>query len=117
MAAIVLLPEPDTPMTTRTLMSFEVVSEFISSLRRGSLDHKPDKIAVRIGTMRRQIFAGKHTFENRAFIGAVDQEQHFTRRSQRRESQRHTRHEWLHSRFRNAENPAVFFFKRGRVRK
>src|SRR5438105_8819194 len=117
MAAIVLLPEPDTPMTTSTLMSLEVVPEFISSLRRGSLDHEPDEIAVRIGTMRRQIFAGKHTFENRAFIGAVDQKQHFTRGSQCRESQRDTRHEWLHSGFRNAKNPAVFFFERGRVRK
>src|SRR5437868_8333753 len=107
MAAIVLLPEPDTPMTTSTLGSLEVAAEFISFLRRGGLDREPDEFAVRISTMRRQIFAGKHTFENRAFIGAIGQKQHFTRGSECRESQCDTRHEWLHPRFRNAEHPAV----------
>src|SRR5690348_6632685 len=102
MAAIVLLPEPDAPITTSTLTSREAVPASISDLRRGGADHKPDKITVRISAVRRQIlagniFAGKDPLENRALVCAVNQEQHFMGRGERRKSQRHARHIGLHS--------------------
>src|SRR5271169_5262749 len=105
--AMVLLPEPETPITTMMVVSLVALPASMSLLRRGGADDEPDQVALAIGASRRQILAAKHAAQDRALFRAVDEEQHFTARRQRRKCQRDARRERFHAGFGDAERPAL----------
>src|SRR5580704_14028977 len=99
-------------MTTRTQGTSEGTSA-IMPLRRDGAVEQPDQITLGMGARGRQILAGKYPAQNVALAGAVDDEQHFARRRQRRKGQRHAGYEWLPTGLGNADHPALLLVERG----
>src|SRR5262245_32116791 len=92
-AAIVLLPEPETPVTTTTEGSSSGAADCIGVLQPSGAVDKPHQIALRARPARRQVLAGKHTQKDIALVFAGDEEQHFPGRRQGGEGKRDTRDE------------------------
>src|SRR5262249_13983016 len=69
-AAIVLLPEPETPVTTTTEGSSSGAADCIGVLQPSGAVDKPHQIALRARPARRQVLAGKHTQKDIALVFA-----------------------------------------------
>src|SRR6266700_1856327 len=95
MAAIVLLTELDTPITTMMDVGSAPVSGDIAMLRRSVAIHEPDDLAVAIGTRGGQICSGERARQDFPFVVTADQEEHFAGRCQRRKRQGYARNERL----------------------
>src|SRR6266446_3611132 len=110
MEAIVVLPQPETPITTTTAGARDSAAT-LSLRRRGAVD-EPHKVAVRPRACGRQSFPGKHPSNNLALLGSAHDEQHFARRRERRESQRDPGHKWFHAGLLDPDHPVLAFVKR-----
>src|SRR6266700_19724 len=110
-AAIVLLPELDTPITTMMDVGSAPVSGDMTMLRGSVAIHEPDDLAVAIGTRGGQIFSGEHARQDFPLVVAADEEKHFAARCQRRKRQGHARNERLEARFVNPCDPTLLFLK------
>src|ERR1700681_4014387 len=113
---MVLLPEPDTPITT-SAHGISPVLLPTKILRKRSRIHEPDRLADGTGAVRRQVLVPKHTGPDRALVRASDLEQHFAAGAQRRQGQRHPRHERRDMRLRHANHPALGLFEGWIIRK
>src|SRR5579883_704181 len=111
MPAIVLLPLPETPITTMTAIFSLASAAFILVLRRGGAVDQPDQLAITAGASRRKFLAGKDARENVALLGAFDQKQHFAARCEGGKGQGDARHIGLHAGFGYADNPAGVFIE------
>src|SRR5262249_60324158 len=103
MEAIVVLPLPETPITTRTEGNRGSAATTLLR-RRGAVD-EPDQRAIRPGARGGQIFACKHAGKNFALFGPAHNEQHLARRGERGEGQGHWRAILLQVRFFVAARP------------
>src|SRR6266851_3332638 len=91
---MVLLPEPDTPITT-SAQGLSPVSSLTEILRQRSLIRQPNRLAGGSHTVGGQVLAVQHARQDRTLIGARHLEQHLAAGVERRQGQRHPRHEWL----------------------
>src|ERR1700730_9246202 len=91
---MVLLPEPDTPITT-SAHGVRLMSLSTKILRKRSLIHEPDRLAQGMRAVRRQVLAREHARQDRALVRAGDLEQHFAAGVERRQGQRVPLHELL----------------------
>src|SRR6266446_8243708 len=73
---MVLLPEPDTPITT-SAHGVRPMSLSTKILRKRCRIHEPNRLAHGMRTVRGQVLAIKHARQDRALVRAGDQEQHF----------------------------------------
>src|SRR5882672_3598790 len=103
---MVLLPEPDTPITT-SAQGIRLMLLSTKILRKRCLVDKPDRLAHRLRAVRRQVLALQHPRQDRALVRAGDLEQHFTAGVERRQGQRDPRHEWCDMRRRHADHPTL----------
>src|SRR6476469_2257806 len=103
---MVLLPEPDTPITT-SAHGVRLMSLSTKILRKRSLVHEPDRLAHGMRAVRRQVLAREHARQDRALVRAGDLEQHFAAGVERRQGQPDPPHEWLDMRMCNADHPAL----------
>src|SRR6195952_1963067 len=99
---MVLLPEPETPITT----SAQGVSLATKALRKRGLIDQPDRLADRADTARRQVLACEHARQDRALAGARDLKQHFAAGGERGQSEADARDERLDIGARHADAPA-----------
>src|SRR4051812_29376682 len=105
---MVLLPEPDTPMTisahggSRTLSATKI-------LRQGGAVGEPYGLALRIRTARRQIITRQHARQYRPLGWTADLKQHFPAGGEGRKRQGHPRHERFDIRLRHTDHPTVDF--------
>src|ERR1700682_2630065 len=76
LSAMVLLPEPDTPITT-SAQGILPVSSPTKILRQRRLIDQPDGRAGGARAVRREILPLEHARQDRALVGARGLEQHF----------------------------------------
>src|SRR5262249_37451294 len=112
-AAIVLLPAPETPMTTIAHGSSSSASGAIVVLRCSFTIHQPNKVALGIGACSRQVRPCEQTAEDASFYHPVDEEKHFARRCQRRKRQGHTWNERFEAGFVDTDDPALLILELG----
>src|SRR5471030_609765 len=98
---MVLLPEPDTPITI-SAQSISADSSSTKSLRQRRLVDQPNRLAERAYAARGQVLAFKHAGQDRALVRARHLEQHFATGSERRKCQGHPGHERLDMRLGHA---------------
>src|ERR1700680_3282685 len=103
---MVLLPEPDTPITT-SAHGVRLMSLSTKILRKRSLIHEPDRLSHGMRAVRRQVLAREHARQDRALVRAGDLEQHFAAGVERRQGQRDPRYERLDIGLRHADHPAL----------
>src|SRR3974390_470679 len=103
---MVLLPEPDTPIT----MSAQGILSVLSStkiLRKRRPVREPDSLADGARLVRGQVLAIEQARQDRALLEARHLEQHFPAGAERREGQRDPRHERFDMRLGHADHPAL----------
>src|SRR3981189_569966 len=83
-SAMVVLPEPDTPITTRA-HGILPVSAATKILRQRSLIHQPNGLAGGTRAAGRQVLAIQHARQDRALLRSHDREQHFAAGGERRQ--------------------------------
>src|SRR6267378_212351 len=105
LSAMVLLPEPDTPITIKA-HGAALISSLTKILRKRGPIHQPDRLAYRMRAARGQVLAIQHARQNRAFFRARNLEQHFAAAVERRQGQRYPRYKRLDIRLGNADHPA-----------
>ena len=76
---MVLLPEPETPMTTTTDGSSSGVADCIGVLQPGGAVDKPHQVALCARPGGRKVLTGKNTHEDVVLVFAGDEEQHVAR--------------------------------------
>src|SRR5437879_10261811 len=108
-SAIVLLPEPETPITT----SAKGVSLPTKILRKRRLVDQPDRLAGAACAAGRQVLACEQARQDRALAGARDLEQHFAARGERGRGEGNAGYERLDIGARHADDPARGLLKRG----
>src|SRR5258708_5236599 len=113
---MVLLPEPDTPITT-SAHGMSLVSSLTKILRKRSLVHKPDGLARGMHAVRRQVLARQHPRQDRTFVRTRNLEQHFAAGAEHRHGQRYPRDKWLDMRLGDAHHPVVGLFEGWIIRK
>src|SRR5260370_42321368 len=103
---MVLLPDPDTPITISTQ---GILSESSPTkiLRQRRLIHEPDRLVHGVRTAGRQVLAIEHARQDRALVRARDFEQHFAAGVERRPRQRPPRPERLDARPGGAPHPPL----------
>src|SRR5438132_10967098 len=106
---MVLLPEPETPITTS---AHGFSGSPTKVLRQRSLLHQPDGFADGLRATSRQVLACKGARQDCAFPGAGDLEQHFATGSQCMQGQRDAWHERLDVRLGDANHPAMDLVER-----
>src|SRR5450755_3365077 len=102
---MVLLPEPDTPITT-SAQGFSLASSLTEILRQRSLIRQPDRLAGGSRTIGGQVLAIQYARQDRTLIGAGHLEQHLAAGAERRQGQRHPWHERLDMGPGHADHPA-----------
>src|SRR5579871_2808640 len=122
MAAIVLLPAPETPITTMTVGAASTLTSparqrtrcwLIAALRRSVAVHKPNQLSFRIGASSRQICPLQHPGEDLSFGRAADEEQHFACRCQSWKGQGDARDERFEGGFRHPDDPTCLLIQLG----
>src|SRR3977135_1211108 len=91
---MVVLPEPDTPITT-SAQGISLTLSLTKILRKGRLVGKPDGLAKGMRAVGGQGLARQHARQDRALVCACDLEQHFARRGKCRQGERDPWHERL----------------------
>src|ERR1700709_1694388 len=81
--AIVLLPEPDTPITI-SAQGFLPTSSLTKILRQRGLIPQPSRFAKGTSAVRRQVLAIEHARQDSSLVGTRHLEQHFTAGGKRR---------------------------------
>src|SRR5580698_3552994 len=89
---MVLLPDPDTPITI-SAQGAMLGTLLTKILRHCGLVQTPDRLALRASAGGGQVFAIEYTREDRAFASPAGLEHHLVAGSERRKRQRHPRHE------------------------
>src|ERR1700692_2222787 len=90
LSATVVLPEPDTPITT-SAQGILPVSSVTEILRQRRLIHQPDARARGARAVRRQILPLEHARQDRTLVGARGFEQHFVTGTEHGQGQGHPR--------------------------
>src|SRR4051812_30439240 len=107
---MVLLPEPETPITTSAQGP---VASATKILRQRRVIDQKDYLAAGPRAVGRQVLACEQPRQDRALVWSRDLKQHFTAGGQRWQRQRDARHEGLDIRLGDADHPAGCFIKRG----
>src|SRR4051794_27210814 len=104
---MVLLPEPDTPITISAQGSSPGLSG-TKILRPGCFVDKPYRLACAgMRPVRWQVLACEHARQDRALFSTRYLEQHFPATAECRQGQRHARDKRLDMRLRHADHPAL----------
>src|SRR5258708_26775823 len=103
---MVLLPEPDTPITA-SAHGVSPASSATKVLRQRGVIYEPDRFADGVRAVRGQVRAIKHARQDRALVRAGDLKQHFAAGAERRQGQRHPGDKWLDMRLRDPPHPAL----------
>src|ERR1700692_4931566 len=110
---MVLLPDPDTPITTSAHSVARAVSR-TEILRQRRFVQQPDGLAFGLRAVRRQVLAVEYAGQDRPLSRAACLEQHFAAGGERRQCQRYPRHERLDIRLWDFDHPTRGFFH-GRI--
>src|ERR1700742_3710776 len=104
-SAIVLLLEPDTPIST----SAQGVVSATKILRERGTVGEPDGLPGRAGAIGGQVLVCEQARQDRSLARSCDLEKHFAAGTQRRQGERDPRHERLDIGFGYADDPAFAF--------
>src|SRR6185312_3473763 len=104
LSAMVLLPEPDTPISTSAQSTLALSGTKV--LRKGGLIDQPDGFALGARAARGQVFAVKYAGQDRALAGSARFEQHLAAGAERRQSQCDPRYERLDMGLWHVDHPA-----------
>src|SRR4051794_38925057 len=117
MAAMVVLPQPDTPITTMTDGSPDAASDGMALLRRRGAVVEPHHIALGARAGCRKILPGEYPREDVALICAAHEEQHLSCGCERGKGERHARHERMQAGLIDAHDPALLLGEGRSIRK
>src|SRR5947209_11557919 len=117
MAAIVLLPQPDTPITTATEGSAVGGSACMGAPRVRRTIDEPHQLTRRSCPARRQVLAREHARQDVALVFALDEEQHLAAGRERGKRQRDAWDERLQAGVIDAHCPTLLFEQCRSIRK
>src|SRR6516164_2062115 len=106
---MVLLPQPDTPITTMTEVSAASGSGGIEALGCGGTIDEPGELAIRPHAACGQVVALEHALKDLALLFALHKEQHFPGGCECGKGQCDARHERLKACPIDADHPALLF--------